>query len=337
MKEYTYDIAISLCKQDIEFARKLVKALNPSLKVFFYEERQEVLISKSGPEAFAKIFKDESRVIVILSRNEWSESYYTGIERDGIIDRTSVKNEGYSSIMIIPMEQNEIPSWYPSTRIYVDSKRFTIDEIAKFVEFKVNEKGGIIKPITVEVRYHNLLDRIEEKKQIIQLQNSEEAIKVARNEIVLLKDCFNQKMKHLNLSSLDSCTYKVFTEFDDKSYFGIGKHMLVCKIIMTDEQRYRIFTTQDFEISLELLKDDNHGVITIEKTKLVFYYHNLIKGWALPIAQKDSVSNEQLVLFRNRDNFPLYDLKNPINTHELIDLWFQKLFTLATKPIEQYL
>ena len=117
MTDYKYDIAISLCKQDAVFAKKLVKALNPGLKIFFYEEKQEELISKSGPEVFAKIFKEQSRVVVILSRNEWSESYYTDIERSAIIDRTSVKNEGYNFLMVIPMEPGQIPSWYPSTRI----------------------------------------------------------------------------------------------------------------------------------------------------------------------------------------------------------------------------
>ena len=54
IKKYNWDIAISLCKQDINFAKKLVSFINPSLKVFFYEDRQEDLISKSGPVAFAK-------------------------------------------------------------------------------------------------------------------------------------------------------------------------------------------------------------------------------------------------------------------------------------------
>src|SRR5215510_7217395 len=102
MSDYKYEIAISLCKQDVDFARKLVKAFNPSLKVFFYEDRQEELISKSGPEAFAKAFKEETRIVVILSRDEWSETYYTDIEKNAIIDRTSVKNQGYHFLVVIP-------------------------------------------------------------------------------------------------------------------------------------------------------------------------------------------------------------------------------------------
>lgn len=338
MKEYTYDIAISLCKQDIEFARKLVKSLNPSLNVFFYEERQEELITTSGPETFAKVFKDESRIIVILSRNEWSETYYTDIERNAIIARTSVQNEGYSSIMIIPMEQNEIPIWYPSTHIYVDPKRFTIEEIAKFVEFKVNEKGGIIKPITVEDRYHNLLDRIEEKKRIIQLQQSTEAIEAAQKEIILLKDCFNQKCKvFINRSIIGKTTFYEFSEFRNEAYFTLGEYKLECNIILPDEKYQRILTTQDFCVSIELFKLYDQSKKSLGKEERLFYYNSLLKGWSLKYIHKQLTDKELIVLFRDQHRTQYYDLTKPIHTNSLIDNWFQKLLTHSSEPIDQYL
>ena len=103
IQNFKYDIAISLCKEDVDFADKLVKAINPNLKVFFYEHKQEELISKSGPEAFARVFKEESRVVVILSRKEWSETFYTDIERSAIMDR--IKG-GYRFLMVIPMKHS---------------------------------------------------------------------------------------------------------------------------------------------------------------------------------------------------------------------------------------
>lgn len=133
MPNYDYDIAISLCKQDVDFGKKLVNNINPSLKVFFYENNQEDIISKSGPEVFSRIFKDKSRVVVILSRDEWSDSFYTDIERNAIIDRTSVKNEGYNFLMVIPMVPGQIPSWYPSTRIYADPRKFSVKQMARFI------------------------------------------------------------------------------------------------------------------------------------------------------------------------------------------------------------
>ena len=188
-----YDIAISLCKQDVDFAKKLVSQLNPSLSVFFYENNQEELINKMGPEVFARTFKEQSRIVVILSRNEWSKTVYTEIEANAIIEKFS--KDGYGFLFVIPMEPNQIPAWYPSIRIYADPRRFTIEDLAKFIEFKVSEEGGNIKQLTVEDRYQNLLDKIDAKKYVIELQQNEEAIAQANNEIKILKDCFNQKIK----------------------------------------------------------------------------------------------------------------------------------------------
>ncbi len=338
IKKYNWDIAISLCKQDIDFARKLVKVLNPSLKVFFYEDKQEELISKSGPEAFAKIFKEQSRIVVILSRNEWSESYYTEIERNAIIDRTAVKNEGYQFLIVFPMMHGEIPSWYPSTRIYADPQRFSIEELARFIEFKVSEEGGCVKSLTVEDRYQHFLDRIEEKKSIIELQFDKGAIQNAKDEITILKECFNKKSEFLRKNNIVTVSWFGFGQYVNKAHFGYGEYLLECKILLPDLIRYPIVTTQDFCVSFELFKifgsDENRK--QIEQEKRLFYYTSQIKGWSLKHLYEKVTEKERLVLFRNRDNSQFYDLTKPVNTFELVDIWFQKLLSNSTQTIERY-
>jgi len=341
IKKYNWDIAISLCKQDIDFAQKLVKALNPSLKVFFYEDRQEELISKSGPVAFAKTFKEESRVVVILSRDEWSNSYYTEIERNAIIDRTAVKNEGYQFLMVIPMAQGEIPSWYPSTRIYANAQRFLVEDIARFIEFKVAEEGGLIKTITVEDRYQNLLDRIEVKKSIVQLQENAKAIQAARDELTILKDCFNTKSEFLRNRFVDSVSWYQFSEHVNTAHFGLCDYLLECQIILPDEmyRQTRIVTTQDFCLSFGLFKtfgnnDDRRKSLEVEQR--LFYYTDELKGWSLPHLYEQATNKELLVLFRNRENKQCYDLTKPLNTLTLVDDWFQKLLSASIQSIERY-
>ena len=338
IKQYTWDIAISLCKQDIDFARTLVNALNPGLKVFFYEYNQEELISKSGPEVFANIFKEQSRIVIILSRNEWSESYYTDIERNAIIDRTAVKNEGYQFLMIIPMVQGEIPNWYPSTRIYADPHRFTIEELARFVEFKITDEGGSIKSITVEVRYQQLLDRISNKKSIIQLQSDKDSIQNAIDEITILKDCFNVKGDFLRKSNFDSLIFNRFDEFSNVANFSFGDFSLYCHIILPDEIYDTIYTTQDFLISFELFQIFGNG----ESQKLfsteqrLFYYSPELKGWSLQHLYERPSQKELFVLFRNRKTYEYYELTKPISTSEFVDYWFQMLLSQSTQAIERY-
>ena len=338
-KTYKWDVAISLSKRDNDFARQLIKAINPNLKVFFYEDRQEELISKSGPEAFAKTFKEESRVVVILSRDEWSNSFYTEIERNAIIDRTAVKNEGYHFLMVIPMIQGEIPPWYPSTQIYASPFRFSIEEIAHFIEFKVTEEGGIVKALTVEERYQNFIDRVEQKRKIINLQHEDVAVQQAKEEMEILKNCFNNKCKLLQRNIVDKVIINGFGPFRNRSEFGYGDYLLKCRFLLQDEFYTQIVTTQDLAISFELVKMSKSGEEekSIDSEERVFYYTPELQGWGQPNICERPTNKEIPVLFRDKNNSVFYDLTNPLRTDLLIDKWFQKLLSKSTESIERYL
>ena len=252
MKQFKYDLAISLCKEDVEFARKLVKAINPNITIFFYEHRQEELISKSGPEVFANIFKHDSRVVLILSRKEWGKSYYTGIERGAITDRTV--HDGFSFIMVIPMIATEIPDWYPATHIYADPFRFTIEELAKFIEFKIANEGGEVRPLTLEEQYEHLLDRIAQKRNIIQLQHCAAAIASVDKELFSFKEYFNHKSELLKKSIFDRYSHLSFRVTIHHAHIGYGDYLLDCAFQLPGIIHDDIKTTQDVLVAFELSK-----------------------------------------------------------------------------------
>lgn len=336
---YKWDVAISLCSKDIDFAKKLVKAINPTLKVFFYEDNQAEFISKSGPVACAKTFKEESRVVVILSRNEWSNSFYTEIERNAIIDRISVRNEGYQFLMVIPMVQDEIPPWYPSTQIYASPFRFSIEDIAHFIEFKVTEEGGVVKSLTVEERYQNLIDRIELKKSIIDLQNDKVAAQYAEEEMNALKNCFNKKSNFLLKRIIDNTYFYDFNSYCNYAHFGHGGYLLECRFMFGDDFYHNIKTTQDVIVKFEIFKSFR-GIEekkSLELEERVFYYTPELQGWALPHLNEQATNSERQVLFHDIDNSQFYDLTNPIQTDTLVDYWFQRLLSKSTETIERYL
>lgn len=334
--EYKYDIAISLCKEDIEFAREFVKQINPSLNVFFYEEKQKELITKSAPEEFAKVFKEDCRVVVILSREKWSQTYYTEIERNAIIDRTSVKNEGYNFLVVIPMEKGSVPKWYPSTRIYIDPTQYSIEQIASFIEYKVTDTGGQIKTVSLEERAEHLKNKMKSRRVLVLLQESEAAIQCAREQFKVAKEHFLQRVEYFKKSEYSPYEYTPFNR-NGIACFDMGKHGFELKLVMPEELHYRVFSTQDFALVLSIyeykdtFKEDRKK---LESEERLFYYSGTQQGWAAPIEVKSPGYEEELLLFRHRDATLKYDLKDPVKSEGIIDIWFQKLVDYATNRIK---
>lgn len=347
-----YDVAFSLCKQDVDFVKKIIAYLNPSLKVFFYEHNQEELISKSGPESFGKIFKEEARIVVIVYRNDWSESFYTEIEKNAIIDRTSGKNGGYDFIMVIPLVTDEIPAWYPSTRIYASPQRFTEEQLAKFIEFKIAEKGGNVRQLTLEETQLYLLNRISERKEVIQMQSSKEALNHIVNEISELKKIIERKIEAITSAGHWNCNKYVGGTIPFQAFFSIDDILLEIKITTPDEVYHRISSTQDYTLyistyiilgPLKNVYDNNENKKVFQSDSFKFYYSENLRGWSSPQYVKITTEQHRQILFRNLDinrsqnYFRYYNLRNPIKSDILIDLAFQDLFNLATEALNKEL
>ncbi len=352
-QEYKYDVAFSLCKQDVQLARDIIAQLNPSIRVFFYENNQEELISKSGPETFGRIFNKEARIVVILSRKEWSESYYTEIERNAIVDRTAVRNEGYNFLMVIPMASGEIPSWYPTTRIYADPKYWSIDRLASFIEFKLSDEGGAIKKLTLEDRYNNLQQKIAYKKQLLKKQFSNEALAAVKREVDIIYQTVVTKIEVFETNDIWKPEQQIWPSPLPNAYFRIGGVLLEIKVTAPDEMYQKIVSSQDYKLRIALYKSASRfqslwqeveNIKPFKVDEYRFLYIDEQKGWAIPFIYGKGVSQvDTQVLFhfkepdsfQNQDRF--YDLKNPIDTAELIDQWFQLLLSHSSLTIEKYI
>ena len=82
-----YDVAISFLSQDESIASALYNLLDVGLKVFFYPRNQEELAGTDGFESMRRPFVDGSRVTVILYREQWGKTPWTGVEAHAIKDR----------------------------------------------------------------------------------------------------------------------------------------------------------------------------------------------------------------------------------------------------------
>ena len=79
-----YDVAISLLSRDEPVGAALHDRLSEGLEVFFYPRKQEDLAGTDGEESMRKPFLDDSRVVVVLYREGWGKTPWTGVEQTAI-------------------------------------------------------------------------------------------------------------------------------------------------------------------------------------------------------------------------------------------------------------
>ena len=338
MSNYKYDIAISLCKEDICFARKLVAALNPNLKVFFYEDKQEELISKSGPEAFAKVFKEESRVVVILSRKEWSETFYTDLEKNAIVDRLSSGKGGFEFLFVIPLVAKQVPAWYPETRIYADPTRFSIEQLATFIEFKVTEQGGEVKPVSFKERAEALVAKAKDKKDLIQLQRTPEAINAVQDELKVIGNLLETKFENeIKTAGFTQIGYEPSDIYRNKIYFIVNDIQLYIHINNPWNQII-IKTNQVYSIQFTISNLLTNTPITTSPLYR-FVYAPINSGWAEVVEyERNQINpfNEEL-LFKYSNSQIYYDLKDRISSEVLIEYWFNQMLDHVSSELAKHL
>src|SRR5665213_3695102 len=99
-----YDVAISFLQQDVNTAEALARKLGEVFDVFFYPDRQEELAGKDGLEGFREPFYDNSRLNVVLYRDGWGQTRFTGVEERAIKD-ACFNNGGYDRLFFLMLDE----------------------------------------------------------------------------------------------------------------------------------------------------------------------------------------------------------------------------------------
>jgi len=159
MTKPKYDVAISFLSADEPIAAALHNALSNGLEVFFYPRSQEVLAGKDGLEAMrAPFLLEESRIVVVLYRDPWGETPWTGVEALAIKDRC-LKDRFQSLIFMTLDKTSALPTWLPLTHVRFNYADYGPEQAVGVIKARVQETGGIIAVPTAARRAE--LSRIE--------------------------------------------------------------------------------------------------------------------------------------------------------------------------------
>jgi hypothetical protein len=151
MAELKYDVAISFLSQDAQLAATLAARLADSFQVFFFPRQQEDLAGTDGLESLRAPFLSESRLAVVLYRDGWGETPWTGVEAVALKDRCLA--DQFRSVLFVVLDKAaKMPPWLPHTHIWLSYPEYGLEQAIGAIKARVQEQGGSFKPPTASSR-----------------------------------------------------------------------------------------------------------------------------------------------------------------------------------------
>lgn len=315
-EEYKYDVAFSFSQQDEQLAYTLYSLLKDRLSCFIYSEEQKKLAGGDGEQLFNSVFSKESRIVVILLRQEYGITKWTRIEETAIHNRGF--DEGYDFVILIPTEkQIPPPKWLPKTRLWVGLERWGIESAAGVIEARVQEFGGIVKVETIADIAARSENTINEKRKREELLNSSESILLANIEIKNLKSIFKIQEEEIKAK-----TENWNIRYRENRHNGVDILSYGYMLYFHFYQQ-RAYATKDASLLVVIYKgySDENGNINDP-----FDEHELI------VSNKFRFDINDL----NQKGWSLSDTrKNFMTSQKLAETWFAKFLSCVIKALDQ--
>jgi hypothetical protein len=152
-----YDVAISFLSKDEKTAAAIYQKLIEGLQVFFFPRSQEALAGTDGLESMRKPFFDDSRVMVVLYREPWGQTPWTGIEETAI--KEACLAHGWNRLFFVVLDRaSAIPIWLPQNHVRFNYADYGLEQAVGAIKARVQENGGQNLPLTPMRRAEILKD-----------------------------------------------------------------------------------------------------------------------------------------------------------------------------------
>jgi len=214
--EFKYDIAFSFLERDESTALKLYELVRDRLHCFIYSKRKEELITEDGIEKFTEVFSRDSRIVVLLFRENYGKTKWTRIEEAAIKNRGF--NSGFEFLVLIPMDENlNVPKWYPDYMIWNNLNTIGFEETSQLLLNKVKTSGGAIGGNPIEAKAERIKRANEYAEKLKHYLMTEEANEDLKEELKKLFEyteklktaIFSEKLKINNEEYKETNVYEV--------------------------------------------------------------------------------------------------------------------------------
>ncbi len=163
-----YDVALSFLSIDEPTAAALYNRLSEGLEVFFFPRKQEELAGTDGLESMRIPFLEGSRIVVVLYREPWGKTQWTGVEQTAI--QESCLKHGWHRLFFIVLDKTStLPIWLPLNHVRFNYGDFGLEQAIGAIKARVQESGGVVAPLTASKRaelYRQETQFFEENQQL---------------------------------------------------------------------------------------------------------------------------------------------------------------------------
>lgn len=234
-QEPIYDVAVSFLYEDLALAQALYDELSKELKVFFFPRNQEELAGSDGLESMREPFRSQSRLNVVLYRQKWGKTPWTGVEEVAI--KESCLATSFRSIFFFVIKPtSEIPTWLPETHVRFNFADFTLDRAIGAIKARVQERGGHFKPMT-PARKVALLQAEDEYQRDRRQISSQDGMQNIQQNVELLFAEIGSQLDDVNTDSHLHIEHQIKVRFGDmEQYCLLGIQRLGMSILWF--QRY---------------------------------------------------------------------------------------------------
>jgi len=174
---YKYDLAFSLCDEDLPFAERIYRGLSERFSLFLYSEDKKTLEFQNGVIRLSNVYRKEARAVIVIWRAKWGQSRWTRLEQEVLTDRLLSTTAAF--ILLVKMESGETPSWIPSSYIYRMQEGWELGTLVETIAGKVNQLGGEIHELTpVELAAKHQAERNwkTKREQLLLGQDAQDAL-----------------------------------------------------------------------------------------------------------------------------------------------------------------
>lgn len=142
---YKYDVAFSFLAGDSSLAVALHDEISEWNASFAFPRKQDELAGREGIEELKRTYGRDARVVVVLYRNGWGHTPWTGVEKEAIADRALQHQQNFLLVVVLDRDA-VLPDWISPRRIYWDFHTYGRTGLAGAIKSRITELDGNTRP-----------------------------------------------------------------------------------------------------------------------------------------------------------------------------------------------